>query len=894
MSQRIDEFFYKQPNFAFIDELKKPFFNEKPNNFNKGVFSSDKIDVSGLYLINEFNDGTLLSKSFEDFNEFATVYEIKGNRYPIILKYKKTEVFESYSIFVNENNTIISAGDTEGIRRGLIYFEDMIISSESSYLSKTDINRKPWLKTRMTRGFFSPTNRPPKNIDELSNDVDYYPDNYLCRLMHDGTNALWIYTRFKDLIRSPFVTGYGEGCEKRIEKLNKIIKKTAEYGIKVYLMVIEPAAFNIGIEDGYEKMQGVRLLSQYCYCPYSEKGADFLYDSGKRLVTSCPDLAGFITIMGGERLTTCAMIPTMVCDKCKNKVVTEIEALTMKQLAKGAKSLNPDFEVVSWTYGHRQKSYKEISKYISGLSSDIIQMENFEDNGRFSQLGKTRYAIDYWLSYVGPSNMYKFAAKKAKENGVPLWAKMQVCTSHENSTLPYIPSPMHIFMKLKHAKALGVSGIVECWYFGNYPSIMSKAVGELAFENEIEDYKKFIPRFAEKVYGVSAKDSVVKCWEYIYKSYVNYPFNTMFSYYGPFHDGVVWDLALKPKNLPLPRTWQLTDVPDGDRIAECFMYGHTHEEVILLFERVVKFADKALEAVNYSARHNQRLEDLISVVKAYNVLANSAYNILKFYKLRKELGDYPNNSVDILAEMKGLVNKEIENSSIMIELCKNDGRLGYHSEAEGYKFFDEKLEKRIDNLKNLLYTDFAEVEKRIQKGQIPLEFYQETEDENSFRINQTDIEKAEWQFFDKEKACLRLAKNQNEVVLEIKSSNIIEEDEESYRFVVLKEFEPMYPSGAVFVRSTGEWFVDGEKIQHLGTSKSACLNERKKWKIDFLNEEKTHVRIAFSLADIKEKRKSFGLAVLVNGISWQKDEYKVSTLGKPFVSPRQYKKIFFR
>ena len=125
MEQRIDEFFYKQPDFAFIDELKKPFFIKKPNNFGKNGAFTDQINVSGLYLVNEFNDGTLLSKSIENFNEFTRVYEIKGTNYPVILRYEKTEVFESYNIKVNDECTIISASDTEGIRRGIIYFEDM-------------------------------------------------------------------------------------------------------------------------------------------------------------------------------------------------------------------------------------------------------------------------------------------------------------------------------------------------------------------------------------------------------------------------------------------------------------------------------------------------------------------------------------------------------------------------------------------------------------------------------------------------------------------------------------------------------------------------------------------------------------------------------------------------
>ena len=31
----------------------------------------------------------------------------------------------------------------------------------------------------------------------------------------------------------------------------------------------------------------------------------------------------------------------------------------------------------------------------------------------------------------------------------------------------------------------------------------------------------------------------------------------------------------------------------------------------------------------------------------------------------------------------------------MIPLCENDNRLGYHSEAEGFKFFPEKLNDRM-------------------------------------------------------------------------------------------------------------------------------------------------------------------------------------------------------
>ena len=78
---------------------------------------------------------------------------------------------------------------------------------------------------------------------------------------------------------------------------------------------------------------------------------------------------------------------------------------------------------------------------------DVIMMQNFEDGGYNEQLGKRRVAYDYWLSYVGPSETYISTANRAKSNGKDLWAKMQVCCSHELATVPYIPVPGILYDK---------------------------------------------------------------------------------------------------------------------------------------------------------------------------------------------------------------------------------------------------------------------------------------------------------------------------------------------------------------------------------------------------------------------------------------------------------------
>ena len=90
-----------------------------------------------------------------------------------------------------------------------------------------------------------------------------------------------------------------------------------------------------------------------------------------------------------------------------------------------------------------------------------------------------------------------------------MFAKMQVCCSHEIASVPYIPTPGIIFKKFAAAHALGVTGVMECWYFGNYPSLMSKAAGELAFENDFSD-EQLQNTFEESVAVTSGSVAVAR------------------------------------------------------------------------------------------------------------------------------------------------------------------------------------------------------------------------------------------------------------------------------------------------------------------------------------------------------------------------------------------------
>ena len=883
----IDRFYDKQPPLGFVDELKKPYFQNKNSNFCRTKPRDVETCVQGIYLSNGFPDEKgLLSTVFEDFENFARCYGIGGDAYPVLIRYGKTECFEAYEVNVEKDKTTITAEDTEGVRRAIISIEDRIIAAEGPFLETGRTRKKPWLKSRITRGFFSPTNRPPKCVDELANDVDYYPDNYLNRLMHDGTNGLWIYTRFSDLLPSSVIEEYGKESAKRIEKLKKIIKKCADYGIKVYVFSIEPAAIDEKLYGKYPGLAGMKLDNQYCLCPYGKDSEKYLFESGKYLATSLPGLGGVICITTGERLTDCASVIPNECPNCKDKPRGRILAKSVELLRSGIRAVNPEIEFVSWTYGQREWKEEDIADYVRYAPSDVYLMQNFDDYGFEEQLGKERIAIDYWLSYIGPSYLFTLTGNEALKYGKKLWAKMQICCSHELASVPYVPSPLNVYEKLRSARKFGVTGIMECWYFGNYPCLMSKAVGEMAF-SEDESADVFLKRLASVCYGESYAEQVFNAWNLFYEGYKNYPLNIMFSYYGPMHDGVVWELALKPKNYPLPRSWQLTDSCDGDRINESLMFGHTLDEAITLVGKMKDYIEKSdalLSGIKYG--ENSVLKDLISVSNAIKILFDSGFNILRFYKLRDSLGLF--GDINILFEMKEIVKREIKNSQNMIQLCEEDARLGYHSEAEGYKFFPAKLKSRIEQLNALLDTEFEEVEKRIKDGLPPLEYYEGKEEGAiGYRLKRCKIEDAEWEYLSDGKARFRMAEDGENLVI------MIESDEQT-RFSVVPEWRILRPSPGIYVYSEdGRILMPEETSLCFSVYGERRRKEKDKWKVSFANESRTSVIISIKKEDIDlNGRKPFKLSVATYNNPWVRDGAAVKTLCREHMSPGEFGWIY--
>lgn len=723
-----------QSGWNFIEELQRP--EPWVFNWSRTVCHACETNLSGgIRLFYNFPDPSgLLDTAYEGMEHFFDECGIKQNgSYKIITLCGDTGENDSFRIQIEPATCKIIAENTEGIRRGIFYLEDLLLGADGPFLKIGEINREPWIKNRISRCFFGPIKRPPLNRDELMDDVDYYPEEYLNRLAHEGINGLWLTIKFSDLCKTPITPEYGKDAERRLAKLRRTVDKCLRYGIKTYIFCIEPATWSADstVLARHPKLGGAcGQDGSIFFCPFSDTAQNYLYEAVNGIFKSVPSLGGLINISQGERATTClSSVPatenrTVDCPVCSQKKHWEILHSSLSAMEKGMHDAAPDAQLISWLYIPYTNEFAdwvfEIPKHIP---KNVTLQFNFESGGTEEQNGKLRTGGDYWLSYVGPSDRFKRIAESAKIGGIAMSAKIQVGCSHEVASVPFVPVPAQLFRKYHEMKKLGVSNVMQCWYFGNYPGIMNKAAGMLAFEDFEAGEKDFLKKLALPEWGRHA-NAVVSAWMLFTDGYSNYPFSNMFQYYGPMHDGVVWPLYLYPEYKTLSPTWLLQFGTSGDLIGEC-LDAHTIEEAESLCRTLSEKWNQGVEILKAICKDFEnnpaRLKD-IGVAEALGIQFESGYNILRFYALRERLFRVKSSTQQdsILDEMESIVRSEINRSKRLIELCGSDSRLGFHSEAEGYKYFPKKLQWRIDSLETLLAEDFTEARKSLNAGSLKL------------------------------------------------------------------------------------------------------------------------------------------------------------------------------
>ena len=737
-----------EESWKFIEELKSPMWTH--HGWKRADPGPQQADLSGGIDLREgFPDTNgRLKTAYEDLRLFLAAGNVPGNNGKYLIETVRDDGLkgESFRLEAGPESCKIIACDTEGIRRGIFHLEDEMLRQRGPFLPIGKVEKEPVIQRRISRCFFGPIKRPPGMRDELMDDVDYYPGQYLNRLAHEGVNGLWLTVEFRDLVATTYTPEAGKDAEKRLTKLRKTVEKCLQYGIRTYIFCIEPRAWEPDnpVIKHYPELAGAPAGRGNFFCPMSQTAHNYLYESVNKIFRAVPGLGGMINITHGERGTTCLSTVSSAsdykgkinCPRCSQKEPWEILHASLSAMEKGMHDAAPDAELISWLYMPSPQRFVTGDPYNLGewvydlpahTPEGVILQFNFESGVSRTEFGKLLVGGDYWISNPGPSSRFSRVAEVAREHGTKVSAKIQTGNSHEVATVPFVTVPSLLFRKFSAMRQLGVSHTMLCWYFGNYPGLMNKAAGLLSMEPFPESEDIFLHQLASIYWKKEDVPKVVEAWKLFSEGYSNYPLTNLFQYYGPVHDGPVWPLLLKPVDAPLSPTWQIGSSstlkpwpPSGDRIGECIGDVLTLEEVVELTQRMTSSWAKGIALLTGLQDHYtgepERLSD-ISVAKALGIQLNSGYNILHFYLLREKMFRTEGRErPDILKQLIRIIEKEIELDEQLLALCETDSRLGFHSEAEGYKYFPEKIKWRMEQLRSVLSDDVPEVKKIIRKN----------------------------------------------------------------------------------------------------------------------------------------------------------------------------------
>ncbi len=634
---------------------------------------------------------------------------------------------ESYRVEVAGNGNVkLIAEDDDGIRRAAYHFEAREAAGDLATVTRT-----PWLRHRISRCFFGPIKRPPFFRDELMDDIDYYPDEYLNRLAHEGVNGLWLTVEYRDLVGTSF-TRAREGHERRLTKLRQTARKCNRYGIRTWIFAIEP--HSVQTNDVFY-LQYPDLFPTVAYdnsrtmCASDPRCARYLEESLRNIFSAVPELGGLLHISHGERPTSCFSqknprtdLP-LACAKCNAKEAWRLHWTLTEAAVKGMRSVKPDAEMLSWIYQPQVQPFRGewIYEMARHLPDGVTLLYNFESGAIREQLGRYRNGGDYWLSYTGPAEPFRHIADAARTAGSAFGAKIQVGNSHEDATVPFVPVPGLLYRKYKEMKKVGCSAVMQCWYFGNYPGVMNEAAGELAFEEFKDDENAFLLRLARPLWGEKAQQ-MAKLWQKLSDAYAQYPLSNDMQYYGPFHAGVAWPMLADVELRPLGRTWKPEDPPSGDAIGEC-LENHTLDEAVILARRMADMAAQAGDVNDFAQRFagdRERTLDL-GVIKTLQLQFRAAADIFEFYRDRSDAvylsrvrKDFP-AARQALRRMEQAVRRQIALTQELLPYIENDSRLGFHSEAEQHQFFPAKLRWRLGELEDTLKR-LAEIDAVLAVG----------------------------------------------------------------------------------------------------------------------------------------------------------------------------------
>jgi hypothetical protein len=378
--------------------------------------------------------------------------------------------------------------------------------------------------------------------DPLGNpEIGSYPEGLLQQLAERGVNAVWLHTVLRTLAKDPAFPEFGEGSERRMENLRKLVARAGKYGIRVFLYMNEPRSMPDSFFAARPERAAMRGVNN-AMCTSNPEVRRWMADAVASVFKAAPGLGGIFTITASENLTSCASHGQQKqCPHCKDRSAAEIIAEVNSTLIAGMVRGNPNAEALVWDWGWPDDQVQGILERLPKKNCRFMTVSEWampiDRGGVKSSIG------EYSLSTVGPGERAKARWRAAHALGLKTAAKVQTSASWEFSAIPYLPVMNLVAEHARNLTEAGADGVMLSWSLGCYPSpnleIFQKSKrGQTGIDSVLD-------AVAKEHYGDSAP-TARQAWTAFSDGFREYPFCVGTLYDGPQHMGCANPLYPEP------------------------------------------------------------------------------------------------------------------------------------------------------------------------------------------------------------------------------------------------------------------------------------------------------------------------------------------------------------
>ncbi len=501
----------------------------------------------------------------------------------------------------------------------------------------------------------------------LDSDISLsYPDEMLAMYRELGVNAVWLPAVLYQLVPFPFDESYSEGWQQRQARLRELIARAAAYDIKVYLYLNEPRCMPNAFFDAHPELLGKRDADYSALCTQNPAVMTYLRSAVRTLCKSAPGLGGFFVITCSENLTHCkSRMSGEECPVCRDVPIERLVAEVLCAICEESRAVDPDIRTIAWTWAWDDyMTEQQMRTCIDMLPPEIIIQSNSEAMLEFERGGVGGHVRDYSISIPGPAPLAKSVWEYARERGHQVSAKVQVNSSWECSTLPYLPVFDLIREHMMGLREGGVEHLMLSWTLGGYPSISLKIASECLRDPSEQAYFSLLAQ----EFGEWA-DTVEKASKAFSEAFSAFPFDVRSLYYGPQNPGPSNLLYVSPSGFPVTMTCYSYDALDSWRaIYPREVYAEQWRILSEGWSAGVALLDGMPDC------------EFVQMAKAADAIFRSSYAQICFI-LARDRGD--------VERMRKIARDELQTALELYALMQKNPRIGY--EAANHYYYNKGM-----------------------------------------------------------------------------------------------------------------------------------------------------------------------------------------------------------